>query len=206
MEIVQKMVKKDERFCKFMKTASSIMVKGGDQRMIAETGPVCDTEEMFDRLVTEYQIPLIKMCFMYLRDMALAEDAVQETFLKIYKGLNSFREESSLKTWVMRIGMNTCRDMLRSAWHRHTDRSIRPEELQIPAETDPGNEEAEALGQAIMKLPSRYKDVILLYYYQDMSQEETAEALRTSVSSVSRRLKHARGKLRDILKGGQEDE
>ncbi len=174
--------------------------------MIAETGPVCNTEEMFDRLVMEYQIPLKKMCFMYLRDMALAEDAVQETFLKIYKGLNDFREESSLKTWVMRIGMNTCRDMLRSAWLRHTDRRIQPEELQIPEEADPGKEEADALGQAIMKLPPRYKDVILLYYYQDMSQEETAEALRTSVSSVSRRLKHARGKLRDILKGGQEDE
>ena len=174
--------------------------------MIAETGPVCNTEEMFDQLVTEYQIPLKKMCFMYLRDMALAEDAVQETFLKIYKGLNDFREESSLKTWVMRIGMNTCRDMLRSAWHRHTDRRIRPEELQIPEEADPGNEEAAALGQAIMKLPSRYKDVILLYYYQDMSQEETAEALRTSMSSVSRRLKHARGKLRDVLKGDQDDE
>jgi RNA polymerase sigma-70 factor (ECF subfamily) len=174
--------------------------------MIAETGPVCNTEEMFDRLVMEYQIPLKKMCFMYLRDMALAEDAVQETFLKIYKGLNDFREESSLKTWVMRIGMNTCRDMLRSAWLRHTDRRIQPEELQIPEEADPGKEEADALGQAIMKLPPRYKDVILLYYYQDMSQEETAEALRTSVSSVSRRLKHARGKLRDIRKGGQEDE
>ena len=57
-----------------------------------------------------------------------------------------------------------------------------------------------------MKLPSRYKDVILLYYYQDMSQEETAEVLGTSMSSGSRRLKHAREKLRDVLKGGREDE
>ena len=173
--------------------------------MIAETGPVCNTEEMFDQLVTEYQIPLKKMCFMYLRDMALAEDAVQETFLKIYKGLNDFREESSLKTWVMRIGMNTCRDMLRSAWHRHTDRRIRPEELQIPEEADPGNEEAAALGQAIMKLPSRYKDVILLYYYQDMSTEEIAEALGIAQSSVSNRLRRSREKLRKLLEGRDQD-
>ena len=174
--------------------------------MIAETGPVCNTEEMFDRLVTEYEMPLKRICFMYLRDMALAEDAVQETFLKIYRGLADFRGGSSMKTWVIRIGMNTCRDMMRSAWHRHTDRSVSPEDLQIPAEDNRDGEEAEALGKAILRLPPRYKDVILLYYYQDMNQEEIAEALQTSVSSVSRRLKHAREKLRDVLKGGQDDE
>ena len=174
--------------------------------MIAETGPVCNTEEMFDRLVTEYEMPLKRICFMYLRDMALAEDAVQETFLKIYRGLADFRGGSSMKTWVIRIGINTCRDMMRSAWHRHTDRSVSPEDLQIPAEDNRDGEEAEALGKAILRLPARYKDVILLYYYQDMNQEEIAEALKTSVSSVSRRLKHAREKLRDVLKGGQDDE
>ena len=174
--------------------------------MIAETGPVCNTEEMFDRLVTEYEMPLKRICFMYLRDMALAEDAVQETFLKIYRGLADFRGGSSMKTWVIRIGINTCRDMMRSAWHRHTDRSVNPEDLQIPADDNCDGEEAEALGKAILRLPARYKDVILLYYYQDMNQEEIAEALKTSVSSVSRRLKHAREKLRDVLKGGQDDE
>ena len=174
--------------------------------MIAETGPVCNTEEMFDRLVTEYEMPLKRICFMYLRDMALAEDAVQETFLKIYRGLADFRGGSSMKTWVIRIGINTCRDMMRSAWHRHTDRSVNPEDLQIPADDNRDGEEAEALGKAILRLPARYKDVILLYYYQDMNQEEIAEALKTSVSSVSRRLKHAREKLRDVLKGGQDDE
>ena len=57
-----------------------------------------------------------------------------------------------------------------------------------------------------MKLPAKYKDVIMLYYFQGMDQEETAEALHISMSSVSRRLKRAREKLRDVLKGGQENE
>ena len=174
--------------------------------MIAEKGPSCNTEELFDNLVLEYQMPLKRLCFMYLRDMTLAEDAVQDTFLKVYKNMDQFREGCSMKTWIMKIGVNTCRDMLRSAWFRHHDRRIVPEELQIPAEERPQPEETDDLGQAILKLPVKYKDVILLYYYQDMSQDEIAEILQTSASTVSRRLKRAQEKLRDVLKGGREDE
>ena len=173
--------------------------------MIAEKGPSCNTEDLFDRMVLEYQLPLKRLCFMYLRDMSLAEDAVQETFLKVYKSLRQFRDDCSMKTWIM-IGVNTCKDMLRSAWFRHHDRRVTPDDLHIAAGDDSRDEEAEALGQAILKLPVRYKDVILLYYYQDMNQAEIADILRTSVSTVSRRLDHAQGLLRDVLKGGQEDE
>ena len=174
--------------------------------MIADKAPSCNTEELFDRLVQEYQMPLKRLCCMYLRDMPLAEDAVQETFLKVYRTLPQFRNDCSLKTWIMKIGMNTCRDMLRSAWFRHHDRRVTPEEMESAAEENGKAGEAEALGQAILELPARYKDVILLYYYQDMTQEEVAEVLRTSMSTVSRRLKHAQELLRNMLKGGLADE
>ena len=174
--------------------------------MIAEKGPSCNTEDLFDRMVLEYQLPLKRLCFMYLRDMSLAEDAVQETFLKVYKSLRQFRDDCSMKTWIMKIGVNTCRDMLRSAWLRHRNRSVNPDDLQLAAEESGKDEEAEELGRAILGLPVRYKDVILLYYYQDMNLTEVAEALHTSVSTVSRRLKHAQDILRNELKGGWEDE
>ena len=174
--------------------------------MIAEKGPSCNTEELFDHLVMEYQMPLKRLCFMYLRDMTLAEDAVQDTFLKVYKNMDQFREGCSMKTWIMKIGVNTCKDMLRSAWFRHHDRRIVPEELQVPAEENASSEETNDLGQAILKLPVKYKDVILLYYYQDMNQDEIAEVLQVSAPTVSRRLKRAQEKLRDVLKGGREDE
>ena len=174
--------------------------------MIAEKGPSCNTEELFDNLVLEYQMPLKRLCFMYLRDMTLAEDAVQDTFLKVYKNMDQFREGCSMKTWIMKIGVNTCRDMLRSAWLRHRKMSVSPDDLQFAAEENEKDEEAEELGRALLKLPVRYKDVILLYYYQDMNLTEVAEALHTSTSTVSRRLKHAQDILRNELKGGWEDE
>ncbi len=58
--------------------------------MIAALGPACSTEEAFEQMVLEYQMPLKRMCYMYLHDMTLAEDAVQETFLKVYRSLPQF--------------------------------------------------------------------------------------------------------------------
>ena len=81
-------------------------------------GPTYSHEEMLAHMVAEYEVILLRTCYMYLHDKALAEDATQETFLKAYKALDSFRGESSEKTWLMRIAMNTCRDMKRSAWFR----------------------------------------------------------------------------------------
>ena len=79
--------------------------------MIAEQGPSCNEEERFSQLVSQYQRQLLHMCAMYLHDESTAEDAVQETFLKAYRALPQFRHDCSEKTWLMRIAMNTCRDM-----------------------------------------------------------------------------------------------
>ena len=79
------------------------------------------------------------------------------------------------------------------------------EELQLPAQEEASREEdREELAQAIMKLPRKYRDALLLYYYQDMNQEEVAQALNISPSTVSKRLKHARDKLRTLLERRRE--
>ena len=169
--------------------------------MIAELGPSCNDDETFSRMVLEYQEKLLRMCRMYLRDDAAAEDAVQETFLKAYRALPKFRNECSEKTWLMRIAVNTCKDMTRSAWFRHTEKRIAWDSLSLPMEPS-GMEEKEELALAISRLPRKYKDALLLYYYQDMSQEEVAKALSTTPSNISKRLKHARNLLREALERG----
>ena len=160
-------------------------------------GPACNREEILTRLMAQYQVSLLHMCCTYLRDGALAEDAVQETFLKAYKALPAFRGECSEKTWLMRIAVNTCRDLKRSAWFRHVDRRMDAAEA---ADAQPENAHAQALAEAIALLPRRQKEMVLLYYYQDMTLKETAEALGTSIPSVSRQLKQACARLRAMLK------
>ena len=172
--------------------------------MIAELGPSRNTEEAFSRMVSAYQQSLLRMCRMYLPDRMTAEDAVQETFLKAYRALPKFRGECSEKTWLMRIAMNVCRDMTKSAWFRHTDRRVTPEELPLTAPQQEIDEN-EALAQAILRLPRKQKDALLLYYYQDMSQDEVAQALNTSSSNVSKRLKQARETLKAFLERGAEE-
>ena len=161
-------------------------------------GPTYSHEEMLAHMVAEYEVILLRTCYMYLHDKALAEDATQETFLKAYKALDSFRGESSEKTWLMRIAMNTCRDMKRSAWFRYMDRSVEIERLPLPTKVFEFME-ADDLTQAILKLPTKYKEVILLHFYQDMTMREIASVLDISASTVQKRVKAACSKLKKML-------
>ena len=165
--------------------------------MAAVTGPDVRLDEAFTRMVTQYQGAVGRMCLMYLRDRSAAEDALQETFLKAYKRMDTFRSESAERTWLMSIAINTCRDMNRSAWTRHTEKRVTPEDLPIPAPS--ADEDALALAEAIRRLPGKHRDAVLLYYYQDMTIQEVARALHAAPSTILKRLNQAKDMLRDLL-------
>lgn len=180
----------------FFFSHSSIKVKGGEQYMVFVKDPDerQQKDAYFTYLVEQYQTPLVRMCCLYLRDAALAEDAVQETFVKVYRHLGDFRGDCSEKTWVLRIAMNTCHDLRRSGWFRLMDRRYTPE--MLPEVGTECTVEDDTLITAVMHLPPKLREVVLLYYYQGMTTLEIADALRLNQSSVSGRLKRARDKLR----------
>lgn len=157
-------------------------------------------QDILTRLVETYQTALLHICYMILHDEALAEDAVQETYLKAYKSLDHFRGESSEKTWLFHIGVNVCRDMKRARWFRYVDRRIDFDTL--PLQTAQADDDHEDLAQAIVLLPDKYKEVILLHYYQNMNIREIGQTLGLAPSSVSNRLKKAREKLRALMERG----
>ncbi len=156
------------------------------------------TVSKLERLVTQYEHKLLRICYMYFGDKGLAEDAVQDTFLKAYKALPSFRGECSEISWLMRIAMNTCHDMKRNAWFRFVDRRVTPDAIPEPL-SDPRYSEEDAVAQAISHLPVKYKEVILMYYYQGMTMKEISFALSIALPTVSKRLKQAYGKLKGLL-------
>ena len=126
--------------------------------MEAVKDPDSRRDQTIERLITQHQTSLLRLCYVQLQDQALAEDAVQETFLKAYKGFDSFRGDSSEKTWLTRIAVNTCRDFQRGAWFRHTDRRVTPE--MLPAGTIQPDTEDLDLSLAVMKLPRKVRDRI----------------------------------------------
>ena len=156
------------------------------------------TEQTFTDLVNTHQTALLRMCYLNLRDRGLAEDAVQETFVKAYRALPAFRGDSNLKTWLMRIAINTCRDMQRGSWLKHISRTVTLDQLAEPSESF--SEDAVTVNMEIARLPVKLREAVLLYYYQNMKIEEVADVLGIGISSASERLKRAKEKLRTALK------
>ena len=163
-----------------------------------------DRNQRLEQLVDRYQGQVMRMCFLYLCDKTMAEDAMQETFLKVYRAMDTFRGEASEKTWIMRIAIRTCYDMNHSGWFRVFNRSVTPD--MVPETAVPFEESDDELMNAVIRLPIRLREVILLYYYQHMNVNETAEALGISQSSVSGRLKRGREKLKAMMEGSEFDE
>ena len=167
--------------------------------MVAVKDPGSGRNEAIERLVKEWQLPLLRLCYIQLHDKALAEDAVQETFVKAFRGWYQFRGQSSEKTWLTKIAVNTCTDLQRGAWFRHTDRRVTPE--MLPEAIIQPTETNLDLTLAVMNLPKKYREAIMLYYYQDMDVREIGAVLGIAQSSVSNRLKKGRELLRKALEG-----
>lgn len=156
-----------------------------------------DFSKEVERMVVLYQLPLLRLCYVYLHDEELARDAVQETFLKVCRYYHAFKQASSEKTWLFRIAINTCKDIRRSGWFRHVDRRVTLDKLPEPA--IPAENHEQTLTLEIMKLPAKYKEVALLCWYQGMTCTEAAETLQITHQAVSSRLNRARRKLRAAL-------
>ena len=161
--------------------------------------------DRLDQMVRQYEKELLRICCVYLRDRAAAEDAVQETFLKAFRSMDSFRGESSEKTWLIRIAVNCCRDYRRSAWYRYIDPRVSIDQLPVLSSAPP-SEEHIALTVAIMKLKPKYMEAVLLYFYEGFSIREIAKMLDLTEAAVSARLRKAKQKLKDELEGGEGDE
>ncbi len=157
--------------------------------------------DLISQWIISYEKDLLRLCCVCLGDLSLAEDAVQETFLKAYRHLPSFHGESSPRTWLVRIALNVCKDMRRTSWFRLLRHSVELDRVKLPA--PPGNLEIHsALMAEIMRLPRPCKEVVLLYHYEEFTQAEIAHTLRISIATVHRRLRKAYALLENELKGG----
>ena len=152
-----------------------------------------------EALIDAYGDDILRLCVLILGDWHLAEDAFQMTMTKAWKQRDTYRGESGVKTWLSHIAANTCRDMLRSGWFRLWRRSDPIEAL--PEMAAPQEGERFEVREAVLALPGKYREVVALYYFENMKLREIAELLRLPVHTVSTRLRRARALLADALAG-----
>ena len=148
-----------------------------------------DREAVLERLMTQYGTQLLRMCCLHLRDVSLAEDAVQDTFVKAYRRLDDLSDDSRERAWLMRIAINTCRDYLRTAWLRRIDRRVSLD--MLPETSCEGVFPDKTVITEVMSLPPRLREAVLLRYYQGLKMKEMADALDISLSTVKQRLNRA---------------
>lgn len=163
----------------------------------------------FEMLVTPHEQMLWRVCWHYTHHQEDAADCLQETMLKAWRGIKSYRGECSLSTWLYRIASTVCLDFLRkqkrlpeteSADELAEDEGFTPvDDSPTPDEAIIRQESADHIRAAIDALPGDMRTVIILYALQDMQYEEIAEVTKTSIGTVKSRISRARQKIAAYL-------
>ena len=159
--------------------------------------------EAFDRLVERYQRDVYRLCYRYVNNHEDANDLAQEVFLKAWRAIGRFRGDSSFRTWLYRIGVNACLNF--RALRRPVTQEL-PEALEDPR---PGaavrverGDEARRVRAAVSRLPEKQRATLILKIYHDLTHEEVAQVLGSTVGTVKANLFHALGNLRRLVTDG----
>lgn len=161
-------------------------------------------EQQIELLMDKYGEEIKRLVYTYVKDHSTAEDVTQEIFISVYLKLDSYAGRSSIKTWIYSIAINKCKDYLKS-WHvRKMTVQENIKELLKSNRRGPDYEiiekqDGEQFVDHILHLAISYREVILLYYYRQLSIKEVSDILGVSESTVKVRLHRAREKLRKPL-------
>jgi RNA polymerase sigma-70 factor (ECF subfamily) len=169
--------------------------------MYEEKDPIYDIET----LMRKYGNDVLRTAYMYVKDSHLAEDIFQDVFIKVNQKLSTFQGGSSIKTWIIRITINTSKDYLKSAWNRKVVPITEFHENTIAGKNEYSaiekQDENQFIRQAVMKLPDKYKDVIVCVYFQEMTISEAASLLQIAEGTAKSRLSRAKDKMKICLEG-----
>lgn len=163
-------------------------------------------EETIEMLMNQYGKSVVRLAFTFVKKEPLAEDIAQEVFIKCYQKLNDFRYESSYKTWIYRITVNLCKDRLRSWSFRNiflTELFSKNKIDYTTPETELLNVEMKSdLSTKVLSLPIKYREVIILYYYEELSYSQISDLLNISIQTIKSRLQRGRLLLKKMMVEG----
>ena len=155
-----------------------------------------NSQAEFEKILRKYGDSIYRIALVHTQNEMDAQDIVQEVFLKFARNASQFQSDEHIKAWLIRVAINMCTDLKRSAWNRKTT------ELNdecLPAEEFTTGESE--LYQAVMSLPVKYIDVIHLFYYEGYSIKEISRITEQKENAVKTQLSRGRVLLKELLKG-----
>ncbi|MCA1063853.1 sigma-70 family RNA polymerase sigma factor [Rossellomorea sp. AcN35-11] len=164
-------------------------------------------KEILIELMEEYGDMVLRIAYTYVKEKQLAEDVSQEVFIKCYQSLHRFEQRSSYRTWLYSITVNTCKDYVKS-WSFRNLIPSEATEIERGHGTDSvsahviSKEDKAILFREVLKLPVKYREAIIFFYYEDLTIEEMAHVLDVKVNTVKTRLHRGRNRLMKRMKGG----
>lgn len=191
-----------------------IPVKKGDQENYAEVRAETDERLVsrakkgnvpaFEELVRRYRNDVFALAYHYVRNREDAWDMAQEVFVKAYKGLQRFRGDAAIKTWLLRITANRCKDHFKKRRLKTVALEDIVEEKKAgpaprPDEVLEARELGHAISAALETLPEKHRRAFVLREFEGLSYGEMAEVMGCSLGTVMSRLHHARKKLQKAL-------
>ncbi len=163
-------------------------------------------KQAFGKLIEAYQTPVFNLAYRMLHNSHEAEEAAQEAFVRAYTRLDSYDPSKKFSTWILSITSNYCIDLLRK--RRAVLLSIDEPLPPHPALMSDGqhrpenqvivNEQQELVQSMLDELPEDYRQTVVLRYWYDLSYDEIAEMMNTSVGAIKSRLFRARRQLAEI--------
>ena len=166
-------------------------------------------EAAFEELIRQYEKKVYTLCFRMCGNSEDAEEAAQDAFLALWRGIDRFRQESTLSTWIYRLATNACIDTLRRRKKQSGSVSLDDEELFVdavdtspqPQETVEHREAQKLLQEGLSALAEEYRKVLILREIEGLSYTEIAESASIELGTVKSRISRGRSLLRNFLSG-----
>ena len=167
-------------------------------------------KQAFTTLVSKWQHRMYTFCYRQLGETALAEEATQDIFIKVYTSIHSFRNESKFSTWLYRIATNHCINLNERHHRRHRNQHdsfenlhAQPSTQSTPLQDLEQKDFKQRLQQALNQLPEEHRVLLILRDLQDCSYEEIADITQLNIGTIKSRIHRGRNNLRQILSGEQ---
>lgn len=175
----------------------------GKHKRVFNMGEFAEDKAVLQQKIEQYKDMLYKLAFSQMRSRQDAEDVVQEVFYQYIKSRKQFINGEHEKAWLIRVTLHACRKIWRSAWYKHSVPFLTPQDIPDDGSMDEQILEKErdlAVLKAVMGLPRKYREVIHLFYFEDLSIKEICDATGKKTNTVTSQLTRGRNLLQKTLR------